>query len=183
MNKRKQLFAPEDFDKPQNPSPAPKTKNWLWGIVAAVVVVACVIGFVQLKPSASSGKGDGSVAVTADSTTEGNADSVQAASNLAEANTASASTDENAAETVNAKVEEASTVATEEPAVPSQKPSSSAASVATSDSRTAGSVEHEARQVIRGTYGNGSVRKQKLGNRYSEIQSKVNDMYRNGQVY
>jgi len=45
-----------------------------------------------------------------------------------------------------------------------------------------GTVEEEAREVIRGKYGNGAVRKRNLGDRYAEIQSKVNEMYRNGQV-
>lgn len=45
-----------------------------------------------------------------------------------------------------------------------------------------GTVEEEAREVIRGKYGNGDVRKRNLGDRYAEIQSKVNEMYRNGQV-
>lgn len=43
-------------------------------------------------------------------------------------------------------------------------------------------VEDKARQVIRGDYGNGSIRKQKLGNEYSVIQSTVNEMYRKGLV-
>ena len=44
------------------------------------------------------------------------------------------------------------------------------------------SVEEKARQVIRGGYGNGNIRKQKLGEEYSEIQSAVNEMYRKGLV-
>ena len=43
-------------------------------------------------------------------------------------------------------------------------------------------VEEKARKVIRGDYGNGNVRKQKLGEEYSEIQSAVNEMYRKGLV-
>lgn len=43
-------------------------------------------------------------------------------------------------------------------------------------------VEEKARQVIRGDYGNGNVRKQKLGEEYAEIQSAVNEMYRKGLV-
>ena len=39
-----------------------------------------------------------------------------------------------------------------------------------------------ASRVIRGDYGNGNVRKQKLGEEYSEIQSAVNEMYRKGLV-
>ena len=46
-----------------------------------------------------------------------------------------------------------------------------------------GSVEELALEVIRGVYGNGLERKQKLGDRYAEIQGKVNEMYRNGLVH
>lgn len=49
-------------------------------------------------------------------------------------------------------------------------------------SNATGTVEEEAKEVIRGKYGNGAVRKKNLGDRYSEIQSKVNEMYRNGLV-
>lgn len=45
-----------------------------------------------------------------------------------------------------------------------------------------GTLEQKANEVIRGNYGNGEVRKQKLGEQYTEIQSKVNEMYRNGLV-
>ena len=45
-----------------------------------------------------------------------------------------------------------------------------------------GTLEEKAKEVIRGNYGNGEVRKQKLGDQYAEIQSKVNEMYRNGLV-
>jgi uncharacterized membrane protein len=44
------------------------------------------------------------------------------------------------------------------------------------------SIEVKAKQVIRGDFGNGSVRKQKLGSEYTSIQNKVNEMYRTGAV-
>lgn len=43
-------------------------------------------------------------------------------------------------------------------------------------------VEAKAKDVIRGVYGNGMERKTKLGSSYSEIQGKVNEMYRNGTI-
>lgn len=55
----------------------------------------------------------------------------------------------------------------------------------TSDSPSvtlSGSLEEKAKEVIRGNFGNGEVRKQKLGEHYSEIQNKVNEMYRQGLV-
>lgn len=44
------------------------------------------------------------------------------------------------------------------------------------------SLEQKAIAVIRGTYGNGLERKQKLGDKYTVIQNKVNEMYRDGLV-
>ena len=46
-----------------------------------------------------------------------------------------------------------------------------------------GDVAENARRVIRGDFGNGKVRKDKLGAAYSEIQGKVNEMYRQGLVH
>ena len=43
-------------------------------------------------------------------------------------------------------------------------------------------VKAAAISVIRGNYGNNPERRRKLGERYQEIQSKVNEMYRNGEV-
>jgi hypothetical protein len=43
-----------------------------------------------------------------------------------------------------------------------------------------GDVEAEALKVIRGEYGDGQVRKDKLGNRYEAIQSRVNELKREG---
>jgi hypothetical protein len=43
-----------------------------------------------------------------------------------------------------------------------------------------GSVEDKARQVIDGVYGNGTDRKNALGEEYRSIQSKVNELYRRG---
>lgn len=43
-----------------------------------------------------------------------------------------------------------------------------------------GDIEAEALKVIRGEYGDGQVRKDKLGNRYEAIQSRVNELKREG---
>lgn len=43
-------------------------------------------------------------------------------------------------------------------------------------------LEQEALSVIRGNYGNNPVRRRKLGDRYQEIQDRVNQMYREGKV-
>lgn len=58
------------------------------------------------------------------------------------------------------------------------KPSSSSTSAPVS-----GDVEENARRVIRGDFGNGLERRDKLGTSYSEIQGKVYEMYRQGLVH
>lgn len=49
-------------------------------------------------------------------------------------------------------------------------------------STVAGGVDELACEVIRGNYGNGMVRKQKLGDRYAEVQARVNEIYHKGLV-
>lgn len=46
-----------------------------------------------------------------------------------------------------------------------------------------GDIQQKANDVIRGVYGNGQVRKNKLGHEYRAIQDKVNEMYRKGLVH
>jgi hypothetical protein len=67
------------------------------------------------------------------------------------------------------------------PSKPVEQPKADIATTSTGSSAS-GTVEEEAIEVIRGKYGNGEVRKRNLGVRYAEIQSKVNEMYRNGLV-
>lgn len=44
------------------------------------------------------------------------------------------------------------------------------------------SLEEQARRVIRGDYGNGAERRERLGDRYREIQNRVNEIYRESNV-
>ena len=44
------------------------------------------------------------------------------------------------------------------------------------------SIDEAALSVIRGDYGNNPIRKRRLGDRYQEIQKRVNQMYREGKV-
>lgn len=52
--------------------------------------------------------------------------------------------------------------------------------IPTTTPQLASTIEEQAKQVIRGDFGNGEERKQKLGAAYSEVQRKVNEMYRTG---
>lgn len=58
-----------------------------------------------------------------------------------------------------------------------------ATNIAASSAPIGSDVVENAKRVIRGDFGNGQERKDKLGAAYSEIQRKVNEMYRQGHVY
>lgn len=51
---------------------------------------------------------------------------------------------------------------------------------AVTDEKVSNNVETEAFNVIHGAYGNGEVRKSKLGERYQSIQNRVNELKRQG---
>ena len=164
-------------------------KKWILLVVAAIVVIACVIGFKQLNLSSNNSDTTTQETSLVDSTIVEKTDSVQTKDNQSEAENATASDGENVekSETKESNASPSTSNSSaeskdeKEPAAHSQN--TSIQTKITEESLSTGSVEDEARQVIRGVYGNGSVRKQKLGSRYSEIQSKVNDMYRKGLVH
>ena len=79
----------------------------------------------------------------------------------------------NVAETATKAADAAASKATETAAKVTETASNAASSVS-------GSIESEALNAIRGEYGNGIVRKEKLGTSYSEVQSRVNEMKRAG---
>ena len=65
----------------------------------------------------------------------------------------------------------------------SPKNNATAPQIASASAPIGGDVVENAKRVIRGDFGNGQERKDKLGSAYAEIQSKVNEMYRQGLVY
>ena len=166
----------EENEEPigQNPIPTNSRKKLIVGLAALIVVV--IAGFVLFGNNQSTGKSD---AIVTDSLTK---DSVQKDSTLADSlkkeNSSVVSNEEsNNKETEDIKDEMQSKASVPvDTNVKSQQESNT-------DSSSMGSVEDKAKQVIRGIYGNGFVRKQKLGNDYAEIQGKVNEMYRNGLVH
>lgn len=181
-------FAPETPTGGNGNEPK-SNKKWILLVVAAIVVIACVIGFKYLNQPSNNNDSTTPETSLVDSTSVEKTDSVQAKDNQSEAENATASDGEyvEKSETKESNASPSTSNSSaeskdeKEPAVHSQNTSVQPST--TEESLSTGSVENEARQVIRGVYGNGSVRKQKLGSRYSEIQSKVNDMYRNGLVH
>lgn len=166
----------EENEEPigQNPIPTNSRKKLIVGLAALIVVV--IAGFVLFGNNQSAGKSD---AIVTDSLTK---DSVQKDSTIADTlkkeNSSVVSNEEsNNKETEDIKDEMQSKASVPvDTNVKSQQESNT-------ESSSMGSVEDKAKQVIRGIYGNSSVRKQKLGNDYAEIQGKVNEMYRNGLVH
>lgn len=65
----------------------------------------------------------------------------------------------------------------------SSSPNNTVTSRFVSPTTANGTVEEEAWRTIRGNYGNGVARKEALGSRYDEIQTKVNEFYREGKVH
>ena len=74
---------------------------------------------------------------------------------------------------------------TAKPAQPAQPNSGSTTSAkqSTASAHVSSDVVENAKRVIRGDFGNGQERKDKLGSAYAEIQGKVNEMYRQGLVH
>lgn len=72
-----------------------------------------------------------------------------------------------------------------QPVQPAQSKQSNATTtkIAVTSAPIGEDVVENAKRVIRGDFGNGQERKDKLGSAYNEIQSKVNEMYRQGLVY
>ena len=158
----------------QNPTPTNSRKKLIVGLATLIVVV--IAGIVLFGNNQSTGKSE---AFVIDSMTK---DSVQKDSTIADSlkkeNSSVVSDEEsNNKETEDKKDEMQSKASVPvDTNVKSQQESNA-------ESSSIGSVEAKAKQVIRGIYGNGFVRKQKLGNDYAEIQGKVNEMYRNGLVH
>lgn len=58
------------------------------------------------------------------------------------------------------------------------KPQSTSSNIHSSSAIVCGDVEQDARRVIRGEFGVGRVRKDALGTHYEEVQTRVNEIYR-----
>lgn len=193
FDKGKPLFGPEDFDK-NPPIPPPPPPFPIGKIIAILAVVAVIVGGIFYFISNNGDKGNGNPSTEAiaqkgekqdankDTTmteTENNKDSV------------SGVPDSNSEASASGGVEDCPSVkeSTTSPSAPDNKYGAEQSerpvteSRATSNTLQRGDVEASARRVIRGDFGNGQVRKDRLGTAYIEIQGKVNEMYRQGLVY
>lgn len=202
FDKKKPLFEPEDFDKPaeenqkdekiqipvseNNPSsPYPAEKSSKAKIIGVLVVAAVIIaggiffanndkannnGSNKLATKAVAQEGEKYDADSNASTTESNDKTVAMITEGAEGKSA-------------ANEATPKSYAADESHVTTSTEKSSTSHSEKSDDNVGGDVKTNARRVIRGDFGNGQERRDKLGSSYSEIQGKVNEMYRQGLVY
>ncbi len=199
FDKKKPLFEPEDFDKSvkenqkdekgqvpvsENDSSSPDSVSKakiIGGIVAAAFIIAGGIFFANNDKANDSGSNKPATETVAQEGEKHNADCNDSTTELNGKTDAKALADAEGKPSANgdnpkpyaADESHVTTSTGKSPTSPSEK----------SDNNVDGDVETNARRVIRGDFGNGQERKDKLGSSYSEIQGKVNEMYRQGLVH
>lgn len=176
-------------------SDEPTSKKWLWILLA--IVIAAVITFFCVR-SCNANKEEQLTEQTTEFDTGENEEQVSDIEKSSEENQEEMLTDETMSDTPS--IDTQSDV-TEDPSTSNpedvtnieqtpiaENPSPERPIVSDNSNNPVatpsptGTVEEEALDVIRGKYGNGEERKRNLGDRYEEIQSMVNEMYRNGLV-
>ena len=185
LRREQPTVATEPEPKPVSPSlrPAKHTNTGrIWGGIA--ITAAILIGVYFLGFNRNDNTGDNLDTTPAEQTTP-IGETVQSRA-VEQTNTSDTATrreetaaDNNSETTTSSKANE-NPVSTQSQVTQQKQDASSIASVATVP--ISGNVEENARRVIRGDFGNGQERKDKLGSAYAEIQSKVNEMYRQGLV-
>ena len=183
--KRKLPEAPVVTEPKPTPAPTPQpekksnTGKVIGGLIAAAAIIAGIFFFINNKES-EGGNDSTPTEVIAQNTENQNEGNDAPATSTSSVNPAKAN-DNQVAERP-AKRNPA-TIA--EPAKPAQsKPAATQTTkpFSVTSAPVSGDVEENARRVIRGDFGNGQERRDKLGSSYSEIQGKVNEMYRQGIV-
>lgn len=171
-NGKQKLFQPSDFDK----EVTNKKRSHLFSIIIGsglIVIIFVAIFFFIISPN--NVETNSSLAENKNTLTENIIDS----------------TDTDISSQLNTSdnkelVEESKAIVAEEPKakVEERQNNDNKDSLSSSENNTIsiGSIEEQAHKVIRGDYGNGLERKQKLGDKYTVIQNKVNEMYRDGLV-
>lgn len=203
---------PKQEPKPVSPTPQPKKKPNTGKVIGGLIAAAIIAGiffFINNKESENSNdntqteaiaqntenqdKGNNALAAE-NSNEDASAESKGVPANGSEAPVAE-NTDKSPANTTSsanhAKANDnqvAERPAKRNPATiaePAQSKTAATQNTKPSSSTSvpvSGDVEENARRVIRGDFGNGQERKDKLGSSYSEIQGKVNEIYRQGLV-
>lgn len=155
--------------EPQKPADTKGGKKWIW--IAVAVVVIALLAWLLIPKSDSkevAGQDETTEAVAAESTTPQESsvnDEAQAAEPADEAEAEPAQT---------APAQSEPNAAAGPQSAPAAQPAVAPAAEVTDD------VEAEAQKVIRGAYGDGQVRKDRLGSKYHAVQMRVNELKRQG---
>lgn len=179
--KRKVTLKEKRVVEPKGPTP----KTWLWILLGIIVVAAIIAAIVFLKPN-SDEQGIKNEEPNTEQTESQSLDAEDGDSevdNSAEIVSGTSSTsEETVPDNVGNKVAESTNkTAQTRPQQSETAKSISPKSASSSPTKTAGltgDVERDAMNVIRGDFGNGQARKEALGSAYSEIQNRVNAIYR-----
>lgn len=173
---RKKVEGPEVSDNngdigPDPTSNNPKSKTWLWILLGMIVIG--VIGYMFFSNS------DDKAVEIPEPEVEAIAEpTVPTDTTVVEDNDIEEVASDNGDEEANnPEVQSPDAVETPSPVDNTPKVSTSTSANATNVSND---VEAEAMKVIRGDYGIGQERKDKLGSKYQTIQSRVNELKREG---
>lgn len=185
LRRKQPVVASEPVPKPISPNQTPaKHANTgkIWGGIA--ITAAILVGVYFLDFNRNDNTGDNHVSTPTEQTTPiGETTQLGANEQIETSDTATrregTAADNNSETTTSSKANE-NPVSTQSQVTQQKQDVTSIASVATIP--MSDNVEENARRVIRGDFGNGQERKDKLGSAYAEIQSKVNEMYRQGLV-
>ena len=183
LRRKQPVVASEPVPKPISPNQTPaKHANTgkIWGGIA--ITAAILVGVYFLGFNRNDNTGDNHVSTPTEQTTPiGETTQLGANEQIETSDTATrregTAADNNSETTTSSKANE-NPVSTQSQVTQQKQDVTSIASVATIP--MSDNVEENARRVIRGDFGNGQERKDKLGSAYAEIQSKVNEMYRQG---
>lgn len=171
---REKAEGPNVVLTPPDNGNIPKSKKWIWG-VAAIIVVG-LIGYWGFSKSDKVTEETSSTEVVEEVIAEQpTTTSELEKDNIADENTADTDATTPSENTIGSQAEVQQNPEAESHTSETMNPSTSLA-----NSNVSNDVEAEAMKVIRGDYGVGQERKNKLGVKYQTIQNRVNELKREG---
>lgn len=178
-----------DLSKSEEPSVAPPTekksgsKKWLWGVLGGVALIGGVAYFVTRDGDKSVQPAENTQVTeqTISPKTEQPVAETVPSENASEKATKQAQPSQEVATTSEPSSTPAKEQPTEKPTEKTKEKKADVPAQQTNNSQnlSKSEIELEAENVWRGKYGCGTERKQKLGDRYAEVQAMVNQKYYN----
>lgn len=168
---KEKIFSPEDFDKPIDKSWWQKYRGIILSIAGALIVVAIILCVIFLKDV------DKKEVITLQESTENPQAEKSLEKNLS-SDTETLESQE--AEKSEFGLETNNTEIVAENLNPVVNSEEKEAQNTIGNAKVSNNVETEALNVIHGDYGNGELRKNKLGSSYQTIQNRVNELKRQG---